>query len=358
MTYKAKDRVIVNVNTIRKPEYYTATVTSVRRNGIYLTYDDGVQDICVAGDKVGVIGRCAKPLKRKTEIPKEKLSEWLAIKEIQPTTRKPKTSNKPVNTIVESLQDEKPENRERPPKLVKQDWVRGDIVAVKRNNKWLTGVVTQHSGDTLTFKPTFAGVPVMKLEYNGLSGEDANVVKVLHFLSKPCDFEDLTLRNVPLLELFNTRKAFQTKDKSHMLHIITSMWHYINGTVFDNKLKAIPLIKIDAADHLATAAKTGSVAYFSYVRNTTDPSRCTLSFLTSHVRSMNSLLQILAHEIIHQHQYEDLGSRVFATMNADEAHGTTFMKWAPLMRSILGVRITQSVNAELLESIREAKLNN
>lgn len=78
--YAKGDRVIVNVNTTKDPEYWPATITrkSVKNNTVWVEYDDGSYDIFKAtNSKVGVLGHAIKKSKRNRAIPKEVIHEYL-----------------------------------------------------------------------------------------------------------------------------------------------------------------------------------------------------------------------------------------------------------------------------------------
>ncbi|QJT71157.1 hypothetical protein GR11A_00120 [Vibrio phage vB_VcorM_GR11A] len=106
--YKKNDRVIVNINTAKAPEYYTATVTKVSRtkNLVYVVFDDGEKwQYKATTSKVGLLGHSAQPNKKKKgAIKPEKLGKWLAGGDPKPTKKAgPKDKLKDLKQMGDDL---------------------------------------------------------------------------------------------------------------------------------------------------------------------------------------------------------------------------------------------------------------
>ena len=79
--YKKGDRVIVNYNTAKKPEYYIGTVSMVRNGLIHVKFDnDDKGKYKPTKSKTGLIGLAKPNKKRKSEIPADKINSWLLTK--------------------------------------------------------------------------------------------------------------------------------------------------------------------------------------------------------------------------------------------------------------------------------------
>lgn len=80
VTYAKGDRVIINYGTARAPEYYPATVLSLRAGLMYVLFDDQTKEKyrAVAG-KVGLVGHAKTTRKRVTPIPISALENWLLV---------------------------------------------------------------------------------------------------------------------------------------------------------------------------------------------------------------------------------------------------------------------------------------
>jgi len=123
--YKKGDRVIVNLNTSKAPEYYVGTVTGIRKGLVYVVFDDGDKDkFKPTLSRVGLVGITKKKTARKSQIPVKDIGKWLeiGIGKASPKSNKvsndvcyewfekfifgdnlnlPNRSNKEKNTIIE-----------------------------------------------------------------------------------------------------------------------------------------------------------------------------------------------------------------------------------------------------------------
>jgi len=78
--YKKGNRVIVNFNTAKDPEYYVGTVTTIRKGIVYVIFDDGDKgSYKPTASKVGLVGITKKKIGRKSEIPAKDINKWLSI---------------------------------------------------------------------------------------------------------------------------------------------------------------------------------------------------------------------------------------------------------------------------------------
>ena len=79
--YKKGDRVIVNFNTSKNPQYYIGTVSMVRDGLVHVKFDDGDKGkYKPTKSKTGLIGLAKPNKKRKSEIPADKINSWLLTK--------------------------------------------------------------------------------------------------------------------------------------------------------------------------------------------------------------------------------------------------------------------------------------
>ncbi|QJT71158.1 hypothetical protein GR11A_00121 [Vibrio phage vB_VcorM_GR11A] len=78
--YKKGDRVIINVGTAKKPEYYTASVTKLSRqtNTVYVRFDDGEKwQYKATKSQVGIMGHASRSKSRVKAIKPNNLNKWL-----------------------------------------------------------------------------------------------------------------------------------------------------------------------------------------------------------------------------------------------------------------------------------------
>lgn len=89
--FSKRDRVVVNIGTEKKPEWYLATVTSYRNKKVNVLLDNGVKDT-VPDDK-RFIRRSDYTRKREERIPERQLSKYVKKKNVL-TFKKAKESDK------------------------------------------------------------------------------------------------------------------------------------------------------------------------------------------------------------------------------------------------------------------------
>jgi len=102
--YKKGVRVIVNLNTSKKPEYYVGTVTSIRKGIVKVIFDDGEKgNYKPTSSNVGLVGITESKKKRKTQIPTVNISKWIDLpskKLIKKTIHKGRLSKEEKNKII------------------------------------------------------------------------------------------------------------------------------------------------------------------------------------------------------------------------------------------------------------------
>lgn len=92
--YKKGDRVIVNFNTTKDPEYYAGTVSSLRKGLVNVKFDDGDKgSYKPTRSKVGLVGLIKGKKKRKTEIPAKDIDKWLLVDVGEAKPARPKKKN-------------------------------------------------------------------------------------------------------------------------------------------------------------------------------------------------------------------------------------------------------------------------
>ncbi|QJT70941.1 hypothetical protein GR7B_00143 [Vibrio phage vB_VcorM_GR7B] len=141
--YKKGDRVIVNINTAKNPEYYVATVTkkSPQQNLVYVLFDDGERwQYKATSSQVGILGHASKNKKRATAIKPANLNKWLKGHPDAPSTKKvvgkgtikrvdPKKAKVGKNKKAPVVPNKKVNTKPQPPKTqIEKD---GDKVSVK-----------------------------------------------------------------------------------------------------------------------------------------------------------------------------------------------------------------------------------
>jgi len=78
--YKKGNRVIVNFNTAKDPEYYVGTVSGVRKGLVYVVFDDGDKgSYKPTRSKTGLVGITESKRGRKSEIPLNQIDKWLSV---------------------------------------------------------------------------------------------------------------------------------------------------------------------------------------------------------------------------------------------------------------------------------------
>ncbi|QJT71057.1 hypothetical protein GR11A_00019 [Vibrio phage vB_VcorM_GR11A] len=150
---KRGSRVIINDNTTKEPEYYTAVVTRLNRktNEVFVAFDDGVKTSYKATrSKVGLVGISKINRKRISEIPAKDINKWLEI----PMGK----GKRPVGDKKESgKKDKKSKTYDdaQLKKLIKGDLIpdpaklsKGARIVVRRGKKLMVATVKTYSKAT------------------------------------------------------------------------------------------------------------------------------------------------------------------------------------------------------------------
>lgn len=130
-----------------------------------------------------------------------------------------------------------------------------------------------------------------------------------------------TLLGKPISEIWVTRGSCV----GFGLPLLWAMWHYVNEMVFANVLNP-PVLAMNTSrpDALGLAKNLGG-------------GRAKLMMAAS-VLSLHDLLDTVAHEMVHQWQFQELMHR--RGVKIDDYHGETFYRWQPTILSRIGIRIT------------------
>ncbi|QJT70881.1 hypothetical protein GR7B_00083 [Vibrio phage vB_VcorM_GR7B] len=79
---KRGDRVIINDNTTKEPEYYPASVTRLNKkdNLVFIVFDDGIKmSYKATRSLVGLVGKAKIKRKRVSPIPENEINKWLEV---------------------------------------------------------------------------------------------------------------------------------------------------------------------------------------------------------------------------------------------------------------------------------------
>ena len=113
VTYAKGDRVIINYGTARAPEYYPATVLSLRAGLMYVLFDDQTREKYKAVEgKVGLVGHAKTARKRATPIPLATLENWLLVSKT--TVKKKVATPKPAMVALKPPPIAAPQKPGRP----------------------------------------------------------------------------------------------------------------------------------------------------------------------------------------------------------------------------------------------------
>lgn len=308
--YSKGDRVVVNINTTKEPEYYVASVTKISRanNLVYVLFDDGEKwQYKATSSKVGILGHALKSKKRKSEIKPRNLDKWLS------TSKNDKSSNKT------------------------RDITAGERVAFKNkgSDKYTYGVVVYAKGSSLVIE-TDAYTEV-NVKYNGLLERDSNVLRVRDWkmTSRAVAYESLTITDQPIIEFF--------RDKSQKIvlsqALVRSGFYYIDSEVFKGTLKEIP-------EFILTLKNKKNLGVFSWPRGVYNSPDTKIRLNSIKLQTAWLMISTLAHEMVHQWQYEQFGPD-FVEDNG--WHGKTFHSWQSKLENKLKVPLAQTNTAEEFE---------
>ena len=159
--YKKGDRVIVNYNTAKKPEYYIGTVSMIRDGLVHVKFDDGDKGkYKPTKSKTGLIGLAKPNKKKKSAIAADKIDSWLLVKQNNKTPKK--DNKKAIKSNVVQKKGEKDSSDKKEPEISKVYNNFGKILFGDFRNKY--GRVSKYERDTEYEKELFSHLSKYYLE--------------------------------------------------------------------------------------------------------------------------------------------------------------------------------------------------
>ncbi|QJT71062.1 hypothetical protein GR11A_00024 [Vibrio phage vB_VcorM_GR11A] len=309
--YSKGNRVIINVNTTKKPEYYIATVTKISKskNLVYVRFDDGEKwQYKATSSKVGLMGHALKTSKRIKKIKPKNIGKWLSVNDTPPLKKA-----KDVSPYKFSI---------------------GDRVAytLKNPNRYTLGTVVGATGKTLDIESdNYVEDTVV---YNGKQEAGSNVLPVSNWelTKRPVDYSSLLIRKVSTLEFMQNRSL----NISLTLPLARSAFYMVDDRVFDGALNDIPEFNFN----MKSSKLLGEFVHPKFRDNAPDTK---MRLNSMKLQTPWAMLATLAHEMVHQWQYEKFGS---AFDEENGWHGKTFMSWESKIQSKLGVPLNRYDTAE------------
>ena len=191
----------------------------------------------------------------------------------------------------------------------------GQRVAVySKNEKWYFGVMQNRSMS-------------VKMDVNGsmIKARPDHVVaiRIIPLNKKPVSDIDPYLTDETAPGIYHSRKLLKPDDL-----IMNSIYIFIDDTIFDNILTAVPFEYSTSSKYLGKFSIQGNKTWFTF---------------SNKASSLYSIFGTLAHEMVHQWQWETLYK---INRIKSDWHNADFFRWESAMKSKLGVSLDAKGNFE------------
>ncbi len=209
-------------------------------------------------------------------------------------------------------------------------FIPGMRVAARVKDNWYYGCITDVSDDNM--------IDVLfDFKENRKRVHASYVVPVSLWTYNP---KAVQLSEIPVTKLL-PQKSVNKIAATVNLQICYSMWLYINEVVWNGELKP-PAFRITASSKLL------GVCYPTALKG----EKTLIEFSKKNVSS-KSLFDTIAHEMVHQWQFEiEAKDRSkLPLINTNAGHGPDFMEWAPVLEEKIGVKLNRFADMVALTDV-------